>query len=335
MSRSTRFVDDVAECVDATLQRHGGRIVLALPIGIGKSAVIANEFYRRASRDAGIDLRIFTALSLGRPAWHSELERRFLEPLGERLFGATLELDYLRDLRAGSVPSNVQVTEFFLEPGSALGIAHSQRHYISSNYTHVVRDLQQAGVNVIAQRVARRGPEGRAQYSLGSNPDITVDLLRAVEESRLTMIGEVSRQMPYMFGDAEVETGCFDYLVEHPRYESELFAPPNPALATADHAIGVQVAALVRDGGTLQVGIGALGDAVVYALQLRHQQNGEFRDILRALDTHARAAGLIESCGGDGVFEEGLYGCSEMLVDGFLDLYRSGVLRRRVYDDLR
>ena len=39
-------------------------------------------------------------------------------------------------------------------------------------------------------------------------------------------------------------------------------------------------ARLVRDGGTLQLGIGELGDAVCYGLQLRHQQNEEFREIL-------------------------------------------------------
>ena len=39
----------------------------------------------------------------------------------------------------------------------------------------------------------------------------------------------------------------------------------------------------------------------------------------------------IETEGGTAPFDRGLYGCSEMLADGFLDLYRSGVLKRRVY----
>ena len=45
----------------------------------------------------------------------------------------------------------------------------------------------------------------------------------------------------------------------------------------------------------------------------------------------ARHRRLIETEGGTAPFERGLYGCSEMLADGFLDLYRSGVLKRRVY----
>jgi hypothetical protein len=39
--------------------------------------------------------------------------------------------------------------------------------------------------------------------------------------------------------------------------------------------------------------------------------------------------------GGDGPFETGLYACTEMFASGFLELYRSGVLRRRVYADAR
>lgn len=46
-----RTFDDVAECVESTLARVGPRIVLALPLGIGKPNPLVNEFYRRARRD--------------------------------------------------------------------------------------------------------------------------------------------------------------------------------------------------------------------------------------------------------------------------------------------
>jgi acyl-CoA hydrolase len=93
-------------------------------------------------------------------------------------------------------------------------------------------------------------------------------------------------------------------------------------------------ARLVRDGGTLQIGIGELGDAVVYGLQLRQQQNGEFREVLRNLKADERFGAALDSVGGGGPLTTGLYGCTEMFVDGFLDLYRTGILRRRVYDDV-
>jgi acyl-CoA hydrolase len=335
-----RTFDDVAECVESTLARVGPHVVLALPLGIGKPHPLANEFYRRARRDPAVTLKIFTGLSLRAPQWKGELERRFLEPLVARLFGATVPLDYVRDLHAGEVPDNVQIIEFFLDPGALLNVEHSQRHYASTNYSHVARDVAAQGVNVIGQLVAKRGADSRAEYSLGSNPDVTVDLLELLAPQRrqgreLVVIGEVNRQMPFMFGPAAVSADTFDYLVEHPRYDYDLFAPPNQRLSTVDYAIGLYGARLVRDGGTLQIGIGELGDAVVYALQLRHRQNAEFHEILRGLKAAERFSTSLDSIGGASPFESGLYACTEMFVDGFLDLYRSGVLRRRVYPDLR
>jgi acyl-CoA hydrolase len=334
-----RLFDDVAECVESTLSRVGPHIVLALPLGIGKPNPLVNEFYRRARRDSSLTLKIFTALSLRAPQWSSELERRFLEPLVARLFGGCVPLDYVSDLHRGDIGSNVQIVEFFLDPGALLNVAHSQRHYVSTNYTQVARDVAAHGVNVIAQLVGKRSIEGRSEYSLGSNPDVTVDLLELLRPQRgggrdVVVIGEVNKQMPFMFGPAAVGAETFDFLIEHPRYEFDLFAPPNQRLSTADYAIGLYCARLVRDGGTLQIGIGEIGDAVIYGLQLRQQQNGEFREILQGLKAD-RFAAALNSMGDSAPFEAGLYACSEMFVDGFLDLYRSGVLRRRVYDDLR
>ena len=335
-----RSFDDVAECVENTLSRVGSRIVLALPLGIGKPNPLANEFYRRARRDPSLSLTIFTALSLRAPQWKGELERRFLEPLVARLFGACVPLDYVTDLHGTGVPDNVRIVEFFLDPGALLNVGHSQRHYVSSNYTHVARDVAAQGVNVVAQLVAKRGVEGRTEYSLGSNPDVTLDLLEHLAPQRragrdLVVIGEVNRQMPFMFGPAAVTPETFDAVVEHPRYDYDLFAPPNQRLSTADFAIGLYGARLVRDGGTLQIGIGELGDAVVYALQLRHQQNAEFREMLQGLKASERCGAVLDLNGAASPFDAGLYGCTEMFVDGFLDLYRSGVLRRRVYADVR
>ncbi|HSD74086.1 MAG TPA: hypothetical protein VLB75_04905, partial [Steroidobacteraceae bacterium] len=101
--------DDVGECVETTLRRLGKRIVLALPLALGKPVPLANEFYHRACRDSSIDLRILTALSLRKPHATSELERRFLEPFVARVFGNYPELDYVGAVRSGRLPNNIKV----------------------------------------------------------------------------------------------------------------------------------------------------------------------------------------------------------------------------------
>jgi acyl-CoA hydrolase len=331
--------DDVGECVEATLRRVGRRVVLAVPIGIGKPVPLVDEFWRRALRDPGLDLTIVTALTLRRPAAGSELERRYAGPLLERVFGDYREPEYVAALRAGRVPPNVRVIEFYLEPGAALDVEHSQQHYLSANYTHVARDIAARGVNVVAQLVARRVVGGEARYSLGSNPDVTLDLLPHLDAARragreVTVIASVHAQMPYLPGSAELPAEAFDAVLDDPRDDGMLFGPPNAPLSSVDHAIALHASALVRDGGTLQIGIGELGDALCYALLLRHQQNGAWAQALRDVGTERNAPGLVDAEGGREPFREGLFASTEMFVDQMLELYRAGILRRRVYDSL-
>ncbi|HSY05434.1 MAG TPA: acetyl-CoA hydrolase/transferase C-terminal domain-containing protein [Steroidobacteraceae bacterium] len=329
---------DVGDCVDAVLRRVGPRIVLALPLGIGKPNVLVNELYRRAQRDPHLDLTIITALSLLKPRAGSALEARLLTPLVERVFGSYVEPEYARALRADAVPANVRILEFFLAPGAFLNSRHAQRHYLCANYTHVAREVLARGVNVIAHLLARRTVNGELQLSFGSNADVTADLLPLIAAARrdgrdIVMVGQTHGQMPFMGGHARLAPWQLDFLVDDARDDYDLFCPPNPPIGTAEHAIGVYASSLVRDGGTLQVGIGELGEALVYALLLRHQQTAAWRSALAALGRHS-AAPLIAACGGEQPFTAGLFACSEMFVAQLLELYRAGILRRRVYDCL-
>ncbi len=330
------ILDDVGSCVEAVLRRVGPRIVLALPLGIGKPTPLVNEFYRRAQRDPGIDLTIVTALSLLKPVARSGLEAALLEPLVERVFGSYVEPEYARAQQCNALPPNVRVIEFFLAPGALLGCPSAQQNYLSANYTHVAAAVLERGVNVVAHLVAGRSVNAQRQISLGSNPDVTLDLLPALEQARaagrdILMIGQLHAQMPFMTGPAQLDPGHFDYLIEAPHLDYDLYAPPNPAIGTAEHAIGLHASALVADGGTLQVGIGELGDALIYGLLLRHQQNALWRATLAQL---APPHALTAQAGGTAPFARGLFGASEMFVDQLLELYRAGILRRRAYDCL-
>jgi len=326
------------DCVEATLSRVGKHVVLGLPVAIGKPNTLVNSFVARAVADSNIRLTIVTALSLRAPRGHSEIERRFLEPFSRRVFGDYPELDYLRLIERNQLPSNIEVLEFYLEPGAWLRNDHLQQHYLSTNYTHVARDVLRRGLNVIAQLVAAPPPDEAPPglLSLGSNADLTADLLPQIAARRASgsskpfaLIGQVHRDMPFMYGDALVTADTFDFLVQDPG--TALFSPPNLPIPQTEHAIALNVSTLIRDGGTLQLGIGELGDGICYALQLRQQQPALYREVLESTGLLARHRRLIESEGGTAPFERGLYGCTEMLADGFHDLYRCGILKRRVY----
>jgi hypothetical protein len=78
-----------------------------------------------------------------------------VQPFLERLFTDYPKLEYLEPFKRGELPENIQVTEFYFQPGSFHDSPFAQRAYVSSNYSHAVRDLLDAGVNVLAQLVAK------------------------------------------------------------------------------------------------------------------------------------------------------------------------------------
>src|SRR5690606_5636017 len=148
-----RFTN-LEDCVEATIERVGKRIVLGLPVAIGKPNALVNAFVRRAVADPTIQLTIVTALSLRAPRWRSDLERRLLEPFAERVFGDYIELEYVRLIEERRLPANIDVLEFYLEPGAWLDVERLQQQYLSANYTHVAREALRRGLNVLAQYVA-------------------------------------------------------------------------------------------------------------------------------------------------------------------------------------
>ncbi len=300
-------------------------MVCGTPLGLGKPVPLLNALYARAKAQARLRLSIISALSLEVPRASGELERRFLEPYARRAFAGVPELDYLRDLRSGRLPANVELNEFYFRPGAMLGLPAAQQSYISSNYTHVTRDMRARGVNAVLVMVAERG----GRYSLSCNPDLTLDVVQAMRAggAPCVVVGLVNRNLPFMLHDAEVGEDYFDVMVDAPRWEHPLFGVPNPVAEPVDHAIGIHAAALVKDGGTLQLGIGSLGDAVAHWLRLRHTDPGSFAAALEALELERHT--LIEREGGRGRFAEGLFASSEMFTWGLMTLYRAGVIRRR------
>ncbi len=314
------------EAVDALLARLGKRIACATPLGLGKPAPLLNALYARAVNDAQLRLSIFTALSLEVPRAGSDLERRFLGPFAKRLFDGVPELDYLRALRAGRLPDNVTLNEFYFRPGAMLGVPAAQQGYISSNYTHAGRDMLARGVNAVLVMVGERG----GRYSLSCNPDLTLDVVSGMHErgTPCMVAGMVNRKLPFMTGDAEVGADYFDVLLDAPALEHRLFGVPNPTADPPDHAIGLHAAALVKDGGTLQLGIGSLGDAVAHWLQVRHAQPEAFAAAAAAFGFD-RYRELLEREGGFGRFTEGLFASSEMFTWGLMSLYRAGLIRRK------
>jgi Acetyl-CoA hydrolase/transferase C-terminal domain len=317
--------DDIAEQI---IRDVGTELVVGLPLGLGKANHIVNALYARAAADRAINLTFFSALTLEKPKPKNLLERRFIAPVIDRLFGGYPDLAYADALHANALPPNIRVIEFFFLAGRWLHVPFAQQHYISANYTHASSYLLARGLNVVTQLVAKRVVDGVARYSLSCNTDTTLDILRARAEGRASfkLIGQVNSELPFMPGEGDLPAEEFSAVLDSPATEFPLFAPPSEPITDTKYAIGLHAAGLVRDGGTLQIGIGEIGDALAQGLIVRHRDNAQFHGIVRRLAPGTAPLTARET----GSFEKGLYGVSEMLTEAFLVLIDAGILKREV-----
>jgi acyl-CoA hydrolase len=128
-------------------------------------------------------------------------------------------------------------------------------------------------------------PDKHGFCSLG----VSVDASNAALESAHHVVVQVNPQMPRTHGDGVIHVDEIDFGVE---VDTPLPEAPRPELSDVERAIGQNCAQLVDNGATLQMGIGAIPDAV-----------------LRALDDH-----------------EDLGVHTEMFSDGVIDLVEAGVV---------
>ncbi|MEA2795415.1 MAG: hypothetical protein QOI87_2795, partial [Bradyrhizobium sp.] len=222
----------------------GTNLLVGLPLGLGKANHIVNALYARAAADRAINLTFFSALTLEKPKPANLLERRFIAPVIERLFGGYPDLAYADALHAGALPPNITVIEFFFLAGKWLHVPFAQQHYISANYTHAASYLLARGLNVVTQLVAKRVVDGVVRYSLSCNTDTTLDILhaRAQGAASFKLVGQVNSELPFMPGDGDLPAEQFSAVLDSPETDFPLFAPPSEPITDTKYAIGLHTA---------------------------------------------------------------------------------------------
>jgi acyl-CoA hydrolase len=113
--------------------------------------------------------------------------------------------------------------------------------------------------------VQTSAPSG-GTVSLGTEVNVLPAAIEAVRARGGPVVAQLNPRMPYTYGDAVLATGEIDYAIEA---DVALPSPAARPVLDTSAAIGGRVAALVRHGATLQLGIGAVPDAVLAALRER------------------------------------------------------------------
>ncbi len=105
-------------------------------------------------------------------------------------------------------------------------------------------------------------PNEEGFVSLGVSVDYGYEAVKAAK----VIIAQVNDQMPFTYGNL-IPVERINYFVEHSAPIIEL---PPPKIGEVEKAIGENCASLIRDGDTLQLGIGAIPDAVLMFLKGKH-----------------------------------------------------------------
>ena len=111
---------DAEAIVDEIIRDCGRRLVVGLPLGLGKANHVINALFARAEADRSINLTIFSALTLEKPKPSADIERRFIGPVIDRLFWGYPDLTYAERLRAGTEMLGHALRQADLVPGDIL-----------------------------------------------------------------------------------------------------------------------------------------------------------------------------------------------------------------------
>lgn len=117
-------------------------------------------------------------------------------------------------------------------------------------------------VDVILLQVSE--PDAHGYCSFG----ISCDYTKPAAEKAKIRIAQINKNMPRVMGDNFIHISKLNYIVEA---ATDLIELAPPVIGEVQRKIGENVAALVNDGDCLQLGIGAIPDAVL--LFLREKKN--------------------------------------------------------------
>lgn len=102
-------------------------------------------------------------------------------------------------------------------------------------------------------------PDAHGHVSLG----VSLDIVKAAVEKASFVVAQMNRQMPRVHGDSFVSLDAIDFILPHD--EPLLEYTPESNLAITGK-IGENIARLVEDGDTIQIGYGAVANAILEKL---------------------------------------------------------------------
>ncbi len=164
--------------------------------------------------------------------------------------------DYLAEEMIGHFRHNA----IFVGGNSRQAVKENRADYTPCFFNEVPSLFKEGHLPIDCALIQVSEPDANGFCSFGLSSDYT----KPAAECASLVIAEMNKQMPLVFGDNFIHVDDLDFIVEtdYPLHELN-----PPQIGEVEQLIGENCATLIENGSTLQLGIGAIPDAVLLFLK--------------------------------------------------------------------
>lgn len=182
---------------------------------------------------------------------------------------------------------NFRVTNFFVGGNVRWAMDYDRVDYLPCFLSEIPNLIKSGAKKVDVTFIHVSPPDKHGYCTLGTSLDI---MQAAVSVSRV-VIAQINPKMPKVHSDAYIHTSQIDHAIE---VTEDLMTNITPPMTEEELQIGRNIAELIEDGSTLQMGIGSIPDAVLKSLN-NHKDLGIHSEMWSDQAMHLMKSGVVNN----------------------------------------
>ena len=205
---------------------------------------------------------IFVSSGCSEPQYLVQAMIHYVESHPKAFFDAEIIHIYSLGLAPYTEPkykANFRHNSFFIGNSTRDSINAGMADYTPISLSQVPSLLSSGVVLIDVALIQTSLPDDHDYLSLG----VSVDIVKAATEKANIVIAQINSNMPRIHGDGFIHVKDVDYIIP---YEEPLLEITSTPTSEVIQTIGKNVARLIQDGDTIQVGWGKLPNAIMASL---------------------------------------------------------------------
>jgi len=154
---------------------------------------------------------------------------------------------------------NFHFNGLYLSGGTRKAVSEGRADYTPTFFKDIPELFSSEKMPIDVALITVSLPNSQGKISLG----VSIDYTKAAMKQARTTIAVMNPNMPFIGGEAVIEVSDIDVFVLD---DTPILELPPSKIGVIEQTIGQHIAELIRDGDCLQLGIGAIPDAVLSAL---------------------------------------------------------------------